>query len=271
MIDFTDEQEVERWLEGKPREVGIALAARSALRVLPLIGFPLAGMAAGTLPIANARVIQSTFRALAVSWIASSPFGGPSRLRIEARASQASEATSGVPPIVYWQSPAASSVWLSAGAAARAVFSTGTERARAIVSAIGFARLAEAGGADPSSVVALAHDAAQENPSTLYGIMPLWPDGQPAREAQHWQTLKMALHDARQNWQVWTIWYDDRLDGRTNSTEREEAYVDVPDDLWLADPTLVNAHIIRALSRQIFLIETGCCAGCPASRKSGRS
>jgi hypothetical protein len=59
--------------------------------------------------------------------------------------------------------------------------------------------------------------------------------------------LKIALTNAQQDWQVWTTWYDDRLDGRVNPIEREVAYVDVPDELWKQDPAVVNKEIIRRI------------------------
>jgi hypothetical protein len=37
--------------------------------------------------------------------------------------------------------------------------------------------------------------------------------------------MKAALHAAKQDWQVWTIWYDDRLKGRVRDKTREFAYV----------------------------------------------
>ena len=43
MVDFSDREEVKRWLDAiepapRRREVAIALAARAALRVVPLLG-----------------------------------------------------------------------------------------------------------------------------------------------------------------------------------------------------------------------------------------
>ena len=76
---------------------------------------------------------------------------------------------------------------------------------------------------------------------------PLWPQpqGQPDRLRLLWQELKAALHAEEQDWQVWTIWYDDRLDGRVRDAERELAYVRIDKALWDQGPAKVNAEILK--------------------------
>jgi hypothetical protein len=44
--------------------------------------------------------------------------------------------------------------------------------------------------------------------------------------------MKAMLHAAKQDWQVWTIWYDDRLEGRVRDKTRELAYVRIEEALW---------------------------------------
>jgi hypothetical protein len=59
--------------------------------------------------------------------------------------------------------------------------------------------------------------------------------------------MKAALHAEKQDWQVWTNWYDDRLDGRDRDEERELAYVQIDEALWDQGPAIVNAEIKRRI------------------------
>ena len=63
LVDLMNPAEADSWLREQPLEVSVALAARAALRTLPVVvgggGGPLAGEA-----------LSALFRALAVSWAA---------------------------------------------------------------------------------------------------------------------------------------------------------------------------------------------------------
>jgi hypothetical protein len=83
---------------------------------------------------------------------------------------------------------------------------------------------------------------------------PLWPQGQPAQFQSLWQKMKAALHAAGQDWQVWTSWYDDRLDGRVRYEERELAYVRIEEALWDQGPAIDNAEIKKRIDEQISYI-----------------
>ena len=61
---------------------------------------------------------------------------------------------------------------------------------------------------------------------------PLWSQGQPDQIHSLWREMKAMLHAAKQDWQVWTIWYDDRLEGRVRDKTRELAYVRIEEALW---------------------------------------
>jgi hypothetical protein len=82
--------------------------------------------------------------------------------------------------------------------------------------------------------------------SVIAGL-PLWPEGQLAEHGPLWWELKATLHAARQDWHVWTIWYDDRLAGRVRDGDRELAYVRIEEALWQQGPAVVNAEIKRRI------------------------
>lgn len=70
---------------------------------------------------------------------------------------------------------------------------------------------------------------------------------QPDRLRSLWKELKAMLHAAKQDWQVWANWYDDRLAGRVRNEKRELAYVRIEDALWNQGPAIVNAEIKRRI------------------------
>jgi hypothetical protein len=86
MVDFSNHDEAQRWFEGQPREVAVAMAARAALRVLPMI---VSGQ--GDLPDARFydALVLPCFRASAVSWAAIDPTAKEPELRLAAVAARA--------------------------------------------------------------------------------------------------------------------------------------------------------------------------------------
>jgi hypothetical protein len=74
---------------------------------------------------------------------------------------------------------------------------------------------------------------------------PLWPNDQPVKLRSMWQELKAQLHAEKQDWQIWTTWYDDRLEGSVRDEERELAYVRIDSGLWNQGSAIVNAEIKR--------------------------
>ena len=59
--------------------------------------------------------------------------------------------------------------------------------------------------------------------------------------------MKAALYAAKQDWQVWAIWYDDRLASNPMDEERELAYVRIEEALWDQGPAIVNAEIRKRI------------------------
>jgi hypothetical protein len=241
--DFSKQEHLERWLRSQPWQVGIALAARSALRVLPIIGLPLARDGTGALTLADEKILQTQFRALSIAWIGFGAYAGDRRLRIVARAGLAAAT---ILPIGFLSTnSAASAARRSVAQAVHALTTAGQKNSDALVAAIGDAFSAESACSERRGASALTGDVeflAGGAPSSLVNV-PLWPNHPPTWAEQWWRNLKLALTNAQNDWQVWTAWYDDRLDGRVRSTEREVAYVDVPDDLWGQGPAVVNAAI----------------------------
>ena len=83
MTDLRDHNELKRLLDAQPRHLRIALAARAALRVLPVIG--LAIPRSDKIDERLEAEFLSVFRGIATAWIASGPYVGPDRLAFAAR------------------------------------------------------------------------------------------------------------------------------------------------------------------------------------------
>ncbi|HXW71690.1 MAG TPA: hypothetical protein VEK34_09645 [Methylocella sp.] len=80
--------------------------------------------------------------------------------------------------------------------------------------------------------------------------LPVWQQSQPPEILSLWQELEAELLGAKQNWQVWTSWYEDRLVGRVRDEELELTYVETEETLWEQGPEVVNAEIARELQRR---------------------
>ncbi|MCB1545618.1 MAG: hypothetical protein H6872_00965 [Methylobacteriaceae bacterium] len=78
---------------------------------------------------------------------------------------------------------------------------------------------------------------------------PLWNEQVPLWVAPAWNSLRSRL-PSDQNWDVWTSWYDRRLDGRHNSIPYESTWVDIPNEVWTPENgwLAANAWIAGELS-----------------------
>jgi hypothetical protein len=83
--------------------------------------------------------------------------------------------------------------------------------------------------------------------ASALAVRPLWPLDQPEELGSWWREMSEKLLAANQNWDVWTIWYQDRLSGHLQSDERELVYVRIENELWDKGPAVVNAEIRKQI------------------------
>lgn len=252
---------MEAWLGTQPRDVAVAFAVRAALRVLPLVWTSRNEGAKGEFSI---DIVLPVFRGTAVAWVmARYPDQHMPLFRATGAAAVASASTPRTPtPFVVIAATsaatAANSATLDNAAASAARAVDAAARAAYAIFGKGFSlgfnlNLSSALGAEPVTAAfwsALSIDATRvEDSWSVPDIAgsPLWPQGQPEQLQSFWLERKTALLAARQDWEVWTIWYDDRLAGRVRNEERELAYVLIEDDLWKQGPAIVNAEINRRI------------------------
>jgi hypothetical protein len=259
---------LEAWLRKRPREVSVAFAARAALRVLPLLQTT-------KLDERMRDMVLSSFRATAVSWTAAKY---PAREKeLAARAASAVFVAVDPTDVAALTANAAAQAVRAAYApdAIPAAARTADYAARAdadivqIRAGSDFDIIAAVREFDPTTTShaalsglraakrkiwsAVAYDSrrVEEEGWTASDIAgsQLWPQYLLGSETPLWQEMKTALHGAQQDWQVWTIWYDDRLDGRVRDEECELAYVRIEKALWDQGPAVVNAEIKRRIEK----------------------
>jgi hypothetical protein len=255
MVDFGNTADVQRWLQAQPHEVAVVMAARAALRVLPI------GPEGGHYTArSRASVVLPCFRAAATAWVAGKfPTHGVA-LRDTAAAGSAANRSIAAPPYAtdtYYAAAAGIDAAAYAAAAAAGDSKTATDNAVAAAYAANAAAARAAGAADAraagaadATFIESAGDAADRRrlAITLAGH-PLWPDGTPDWAEAAWSQMRAALLGAREGWDVWIALYDALLAGDAPSDPTVAlAYATPAEAQWDDGPQDVNAEIKRLLA-----------------------
>lgn len=219
--DPRDREAFQKWLEGKPREWSVVIAARAALRVLPLVR-------RGEVDAHKATVILlPVFRATAIARFAAKYLNGT----FAAAASAADDAL-GTARITTAYIAAAD----AAGNAAKAASSKTHATVAAAVGAVDasqFTARHDSTAYANSCAVEIRKDALafREGASAAQlAHKPLWHVGDyghsflSARIGRPWLGLQSDLSGLGEHWKVWTDWYDGVLAGSPPSPTRSEAW-----------------------------------------------
>ena len=256
MVDFTDRKAIERWLAGiepaKRRSgVAVALAARAALRVAPLLSAELRSRRAWAAILAD-FMLPSLRSAVSVNNAAARAIDAAARA-IDATAA-ARVATAAANAAVH---AVTATAYVTAHAARDSFFEDMAGHAAAAVGAAFDATAATTTEADARAENAPAQDAVfvdSGSSGAELAELPLWPAGTPHWAAHHWESLKAALLDANEGWEVWTNWYDARLAGDAGHPPNEAleiARATIPDEIWEQGPAVVNAEIKRLIAEHL--------------------
>ncbi|MDH3739454.1 MAG: hypothetical protein OER92_09685, partial [Alphaproteobacteria bacterium] len=275
MAKFENREELEAWLNNQPHPVSVVIAARTALRVLPLLAdeFSDSKLKPGAVAI---DIVLPVFRAVAVSWSAAKY---PNHATDLARyAATFNDALYGAGDLTH-AAPRAIRAVARTVARAAAIAAAATTRATtraaaaaaaadavraAVVAEAAFAAIyaadaaADAAAARAAIWQAISADATRMEgadaikPNELSGEQ-LWSKGVPELVWESYHDLDQHLIDLRSNWGVWINWYEARLRGEPTyphaTAEQNEqldiAYATIGDAIWKQGPAAVNAETQR--------------------------
>lgn len=239
--DPSDRRPFRDWLAGRPRRWSIVMAARAALRALPLTKIN-----DEQIP----TIMLQMFRAAAVLRLAT--IHRKKKFMVPAR--DASEAAYDA----YNASRTAKSEDSASRAITAAVFSVKQSN---ISNALDDAAdaIASAAAAYAPSAAATREEARQLNDKTQtierLAATPLWPHHAPAKIGpvgieDSWRLLVVKLRSLGSNWSIWIKWYEDVLYGMSRSEAEVVAFTDVSSKLpWDDGAEAVNTEIKRRLER----------------------
>ncbi len=244
-LKISSREELESWLKGLPPEQGrwvaVAIAARAALRVVPLVATE-----AWKRSFQNSTFV--VFFATALARVASVYPTRANELRAAAAAYDPDDAGYDAAAATAYDAaarPAAAAYDAARAAAAYDAYHAATRAGAAVYDA---ARATAAYDATVlwSTVSREANFIASGGAAKTLASMPLWPGGEHHWLMQHWNQLRDALprdHD----WQVWIDWYERRLKGLSDSEEVELVFAIVPDKEREAGPAAANKWIADRL------------------------
>ena len=76
----------------------------------------------------------------------------------------------------------------------------------------------------------------------------LWPASRPHWVSKYWVQLKAELLRLEQDWEVWTDWYEARLNGGFFLENLDVALLKIPNEIWVQGPSIVNSEIKRLIA-----------------------
>ena len=258
-------QPLDVWLEGLRPEAVAVIAARTALRVAPLLSRdtrppPSAEGVSALLALRHAVFRASALARVAAKYPAAANGLNATALIAAARAAAARSAVA-AQGFAHWGAFIAAPALAAAADAAEAAATPALARAPASADAAGpFAIPLAAPGrpsflaayvtADGAVRTAVRFDAAAEPRLGVPGLAdsPLWPQGPADWTEAAWRGLKLAF-PPDEGWDVWIDWYEDRMRGGSRGEAHELVFVSAPLDVWDEGPAAANAWIKEHLPK----------------------
>ena len=246
-----DPKKLKAWLEVEAREVSIVISVRAVLRALPIFATARDKRNGKLSSVALATTLMPCFRSIGISWFAAK---NPSLGRETIKAAKAAVATFSI----TGDASSALSLAKAIDAATRNVFANNV----AISTALTFAYITSAVLKAFETRIALEIDAALQAAISADAIwiqqgkspversdlahqladQKLWLSEQPDGIRSLWPVFRSSL-PKKEYWDVWTHWYEDRLEGRTANEALELYRTLLPEEFWQQDPVTINKAI----------------------------
>ena len=243
-LEFTESKGLGAWLAKRDRGACVVIAARAALRALPMVAADLHHVDGES--FFRSQIVLPVFRALAATWLHARYPEETDGLSALAAADAAEAVEDAAEAAVANETASAASFAAEAADLATSVGNCASDAVAAVAAASAiydgeFSRVFwEAISADATQIE-------QGDSIPEVAASPLWPEGQPLRGV--WRGLRNRLLAAKEDWQVWTDWYEDRLIGCTKDREHELCYARLPEKLWNRGPGTVNGWIRQELAK----------------------
>lgn len=258
MVEITNADELEAWLKDRPREDAVLIAARCALRVFPLLSIA---------QHQNKRELTASLVLPVIRGVAIACLYGSKPERQQSVGEAARAAKDGMLSVhsEAYRAGDLHNIADAAKAAIDAVF----EQADFVKVSIGAAgnstsalyyflqdlgtkssseRPEAANAATFAQISIDARDLESGNTPSIFAPIRLWRPGAPTEIEVHWHKLRDHLLTANEGWEVWTDWYQDRLDGNPANEELEVTKALIPNEIWEAGPATLNAEIARLIA-----------------------
>ena len=113
------------------------------------------------------------------------------------------------------------------------------------------ARATDANAAVWRSVELDADFLAQGGSTSAIADRQLWPEGAPRNLSDFWSELKAELLARDEDWDVWTRWYDERIEGKPSRGEAYTRLPNIPIEVWNDDFTAANKWIKEHLPKAL--------------------
>jgi TIR domain len=229
MADIKSQEDLEKWLEGKPVEVSRVIALRCALRVLPLV----TGLNNRNKKL-FLNVMLPVFRCMSSTYAISFAPPKDENFKVYASAAQAS--------VVFASAYPAAFAALAASANSSTAFA-------AYALAVGSAPYFYA-SADIWKCVEVDCAALENGINTIeLAHSPLWRSRTLKWFSKANADLKTALLPLNRDWDVWTRWFDDRVNGVKADEILEMRRVQIESADWDKGAAHVNA-LIRKMEEE---------------------